>query len=466
VDQYTHNRQKETFWNLLANPANTGPLYTESLQQLVNDHPQSGILQVLLARTGGTAQLSKAAVYYNARALYKLVNNPQELAKVPQERIISGRDDKPARPENYFSIGTIETDTYTEFNDIPQTSNHTVPSTESTPASRPVSVYDPYDIPLPGHNDAALSSLAEEGIQDTDTITNSRPEKEYFRQDIDDEVYDEIVSIDNFTISNEDEVYDEIVSIEDITIANEKNSGPAPAPENTDINAAEERLILGNIVSADYLLFDKKLDALRNAPAESVTPQEAEPLAEKQEVSRYDDDKLPYSFLWWLDKTRKEHAGNFQPYAPKAPENEGKAPEKAIEADTDQPAKRNAADELQQQYFENIFSLTSVNAIEKSAEAQPVEFDHTKKEDVIIERFIHTEPQIKPQPADRLDNENKAKKSSEDQDELVTETLARIYTDQMLYHKAVATYKKLILKFPEKKLYFASRIEELEKKIN
>jgi outer membrane translocation and assembly module TamA len=85
---------------------------------------------------------------------------------------------------------------------------------------------------------------------------------------------------------------------------------------------------------------------------------------------------------------------------------------------------------------------------------------------VIIERFIHTEPQIKPLSADKLDNENKAKKSSEDLNDFVTETLARIYTDQMLYHKAIATYKKLILKYPEKKLYFAAQIEQLEKKTN
>jgi hypothetical protein len=63
-----------------------------------------------------------------------------------------------------------------------------------------------------------------------------------------------------------------------------------------------------------------------------------------------------------------------------------------------------------------------------------------------------------------LDNENKARKSSEDQDELVTETLAQIYIDQMLYPKAITTYKKLMLKFPEKSRYFASQIEELEKR--
>ena len=130
------------------------------------------------------------------------------------------------------------------------------------------------------------------------------------------------------------------------------------------------------------------------------------------------------------------------------------------------PAK--ITDELQQQYFENIFHITSVEELDKStgapqAAAAP---DFKRKEQQIIERFIKEEPQIKPQSSDKLDNENKAKKSSEDRDELVSETLASIYSDQMLYHKAIASYKKLMLKFPEKSRYFAEKIEQLEKKTN
>jgi hypothetical protein len=163
---------------------------------------------------------------------------------------------------------------------------------------------------------------------------------------------------------------------------------------------------------------------------------------------------LPYTFGWWLNKTRKEHAENLRPYAERAVQVQG-----SIDG-----IKR--ADELQQQYFENIFSLTSVSGVERDSDPERVEFDPEKKEDIIIERFIQADPQIKPLSADKLDNENKAKRSSEDSNEVVTETLARIYADQMLYHKAIATYKKLIFKFPEKSTYFASRIEELEKKTN
>ena len=162
--------------------------------------------------------------------------------------------------------------------------------------------------------------------------------------------------------------------------------------------------------------------------------------------------------MWWLDKTRKEHAAIYQPFGV-----EGK-----FHSATVDPAEkpRPAADHLQQQYVENIFAVSSVvsdlKVIPPKENAPSIE----TKADKIIEKFIHEEPQIKHPSKVKLDSENKAKKSSEDRDELVTETLAKIYTEQMLYHKAILTYKKLMLKFPEKSLYFAGQIEQLENKIN
>ena len=162
---------------------------------------------------------------------------------------------------------------------------------------------------------------------------------------------------------------------------------------------------------------------------------------------------MPYTFLWWLDKTRKDHAAVYQPYAVNKP--------KPV------PDEKNTAnDELQQQYYESIFNLNTVDELEKNIAPQTGSSHQPKKEDKIIERFLQEEPQIKHPSGTKLDNENKAKRSAEDRDELVTETLAGIYTEQMLYPKAISTYKKLMLKFPEKSLYFAGLIEQLEKKIN
>ena len=500
-------------WNLLDNPADSGLLYASTLQHLVNEYPQSGLLHVLFARANGNQDLHKAAAYFSTKALYKLVHNPDGLAFVNADKIIKARASGRTNPENYFETaiaeeakvvteaeqphneGQLEPDTKS-ISDEPETivvagAQQQSPQWEGSPYDTDAAIgfEQPVDQPeLATENTFALAEdpLPEEEQSFINAAEDGREEKEYFRQDIEDEIYDEIVGIEEIGINRvtqPDTHAEAFVSLETIwpeteeqeyTVEEDEDDLPAQKPFKAELFAtdeAEERLILGNIVSADYLAVDKRLDELRNG---GTKPAVAEPTRanETQELSRYNDDKMPYSFMWWLDKTRREHADSFQPYAVN-PFTE-KATAAALSTDANntkyrpeqvKPVRRKAPDELQQQYYENIFSLTSVNSIE-SSDINQVAFDHNKKEDVIIERFITTEPQIKPPAADRLDNENKAKKSSEDQDALVTETLARIYTDQMLYHKAIATYKKLLLKFPKKKLYFAAQIEQLEKKTN
>ncbi len=169
-------------------------------------------------------------------------------------------------------------------------------------------------------------------------------------------------------------------------------------------------------------------------------------------LSMYNDDKMPYSFLWWLSKTRQNHESAYQSFAQST--------------SSTQKTDKN----LQHQYAEHIFSFQSpISQIENEiVETQDPNNTNgakpSRKEDEIIDNFIKNDPQIKAPKPDQINNENKAKHSSEDRYELVSETLAHIYLDQMLYHKAIDTYRKLSLKFPEKSRYFADLIKQLEKK--
>ena len=82
----------------------------------------------------------------------------------------------------------------------------------------------------------------------------------------------------------------------------------------------------------------------------------------------------------------------------------------------------------------------------------------------LIERFIKEEPSInKPEDKDYTSELDFAKNSLTDNYDIVSETMAKLYSKQGNKKKAKKIYEKLILIYPEKSTYFANRILNLEK---
>ncbi|MFT6747409.1 MAG: hypothetical protein ACJAZ2_001761 [Glaciecola sp.] len=84
-----------------------------------------------------------------------------------------------------------------------------------------------------------------------------------------------------------------------------------------------------------------------------------------------------------------------------------------------------------------------------------------KKASLLIDEFISNQPRISPKK-DFYSAINMARKSLQDSDEVVSETLAQIIFKQGNHQKAIKMYQSLSMKYPEKKAYFADRIEKIK----
>jgi hypothetical protein len=84
----------------------------------------------------------------------------------------------------------------------------------------------------------------------------------------------------------------------------------------------------------------------------------------------------------------------------------------------------------------------------------------------LIDKFISENPSISVKAdSSNTSSEDYFNYEIEGDDNFITETLANIYIKQGLLEKAILSFEKLSLKNPQKSIYFASRIKEVEKLI-
>jgi len=115
-------------------------------------------------------------------------------------------------------------------------------------------------------------------------------------------------------------------------------------------------------------------------------------------------------------------------------------------------------DETEEHSFSEWLSLTKVQKINR---------EETEEETDLINNFIKKSPTIKIEKNKFFSATETAKSSIIENDELVTETLARVYLEQEYFEKAIESYKKLSLKYPKKSSFFADQINlinDLKKK--
>jgi len=124
--------------------------------------------------------------------------------------------------------------------------------------------------------------------------------------------------------------------------------------------------------------------------------------------------------------------------------------------------------------FTEWLKLTSLDPINKDFDQKTKSSDSINEENTsqktleqkdkfdLIDEFIASNPKIKP-VAKNAPTRDLSKENIISTDQLMTETLARVYLNQKNYKKAIQAYNILILKNPEKSGFFADQIRAIKK---
>jgi len=145
-------------------------------------------------------------------------------------------------------------------------------------------------------------------------------------------------------------------------------------------------------------------------------------------------------------------------------------PSRITESNEDQTIETDTGKELK---FDNLilpseYQVESIVTPEEplSDTIRPIQ-EKSGKKISLIEKFLEAQPKMPPINETKSGSPMESQSQPEDvSDDLVTETLAMIYSQQGYYKKAIQIFEKLSLKYPEKSTYFAGHIEKIKNLMN
>src|SRR5690606_29281265 len=193
---------------------------------------------------------------------------------------------------------------------------------------------------------------------------------------------EEAVEIQDFLEKDTDETSSLTEEVQVSELNSELSGEPIIAESAGEQEEALDRLVHEGSIG-NYFAFDS-FEKIEQATEELSAPM-VFPAKEQENISLYNDELMPYSFRWWLHKTRLEHAETYQPYAA------GNYSLTAARPMVDLSKVEDSV--LDQQIKENIIHFQDPEEkLSEEVKKKPVQAVAPKKGSEIIEKFIQKDP--------------------------------------------------------------------------
>ena len=229
-----------------------------------------------------------------------------------------------------------------------------------------------------------------------------------------------------------------------------------PAPKAGELIDAEPENEMAVVKAADIDPYEREL--LLEAMQSSI---EIELQHEKNDEEPLPDDNS-YAALIYRRSQRIQFTSESEKKSDHLKLEEAYVPE----ATTDwiRPTKEEIAGNKEEEEFEEEGDLPAFDHYPLSHGSKKIQVADSKTHQRdLIDKFIRLEPNIARGKVAEYPTGNIAKESLEEDFSFITETMAQLFAKQGKMDKARKAYKKLIEQHPEKSIYFAAQLKNLDK---
>jgi hypothetical protein len=469
---------KDIIHNAIEHPEVALNAGVEDLEKISSQYPYFGAAQLLLTkayqRTNNyryTDQLHQAAIYSTDRKhLYDWVKKP-----LPHEVALATATAVPAT-----RVPTVEP--VAEVNAIPE------PEVTQTPEVAEVQEVVPILSPkvsalvslmledeLPSNKVAPLQATAPEtDKKPLETITSIEPATPVAQETgltLVNEIEEtaEISHQESIeSVSTETDIEHEVV--EESSVA--PTEAPSPSISLQQMDPIEAEILLEAMHSSIELEVGEEVEAIANAAENQVSEKnkivESQESTSVAEVPQEEDEDDSYA-SWIFKRSQQVHFSDADKPALRQEEPQAVSdwvraprPEQVVDVDAEE---ENVTEELTPST--NVEEPHEVPVEEKTYPSHGIQKltpSTTKShQQDLIDRFIKFEPKITPGKALEYTAGNFAKESLEEDFSFVTETMAILFAQQGKPDKARKAFKKLMELHPEKSVYFAAQLKNLDK---